>query len=93
MIRCRVEGDSVLVPVWAQAGGSRDKVGGEYAGALKVAVAQAPERGRANDAIAATLAKALGVRTSAVELVSGRTSRNKVFRVTGTTPAAVNRLA
>ena len=60
---------------------------------LKIAVTQPPEGGRATAAVAVLLARALGVRKSAVTLVSGQTSRQKVFRVEGVTAEAVNRLA
>ena len=93
MIRAAADGDGVLVPVRAQPGASRERIGGERRGALKVAVTRPPERGRANDAIAAALAKALGVRKAAVTLVSGAASRDKVFRVAGRTPEDVNKLA
>ena len=92
MIRAVRDGEAVLVPVRAQPGASRDKIAGEHMGSLKVRVTRAPERGRANDAIAAILAKALGVRRSAVTLVSGPTSREKVFRVEGKSPDDVNAL-
>ena len=92
MIQCKIEGDGVLVPVSAQPGASRDRIVGEYNGALKIAVTQPPERGRANDAIAALLAEALGVRASAVALVSGETTRNKMFKVRGITTEQLNRL-
>ena len=85
MVRTVPDGDAVLIPVRAQPGASRDRISGEYDGALKIAVSAAPERGRANAAIAAVLAKTLGVRRAAVTLVSGATSRNKVFRVEGRT--------
>jgi len=92
MIRAVGDGEAVLVPVRAQPGASRDKIAGEHMGSLKVLVTRAPERGRANDAIAAVLAKALGVRKSAVTLVSGPTSREKIFRVAGRSPKDVNAL-
>ena len=92
MIRAVCDGEAVLVPVRAQPGASRDKIVGEHAGSLKVMVTRAPERGRANEAIAAVLAKALGVRKSAVSLVSGPTSSEKVFRVEGRSPDDVNAL-
>ena len=92
MIRVTAEGNDVLVPVRAQPGASRERIVGEYRGALKIAVTRPPERGRANDAIAAALAKALGVRKAAVNLVSGAASRDKLFRVEGRTPEDVNAL-
>ena len=92
MIRCTIEAGGLLVPVRAQPGASRDRIAGEHMGALKIAVTKPAEAGRANAAIAATLAKALGVRRSAVELVSGRTSRNKLFRIEGATEQQVNAL-
>ena len=92
MIRCTVEAGGLLLPVRAQPGASRDRVAGEYREALKVAVTKPPEGGRANAAIAATLAKALGVRKSAVTVVSGRSSRNKLFRVEGATEEQIRAL-
>jgi len=86
MIRAVADGEAVLVPVRAQPGASRDRIAGEYGGSLKVTVTRPPERGRANEAVAAVLAKALGVRKAAVTLTSGATSRDKVFRVEGRSP-------
>jgi len=92
MIRCKTDRGGVLVPVHAQPGASRSRIGGEYEGAIRIAVPQPPQGGRANAAIAKVLAEALGVRKSAVRLVSGRTSRNKVFRVNGVSEGQVGRL-
>jgi hypothetical protein len=78
--------NGVRIPVRAQPGAARDTVLGEHAGALKIAVTAPPEGGRANAAIAATLARALGVRKSAVTLVSGATARSKTLEVRGITP-------
>jgi len=49
---------------------------------LRVRVTAPPVNGRANDAMIGVLAKAFGVPRAAVELVSGRTSQNKLFRIT-----------
>jgi len=92
MIRARDDAGSVLVPVRAQAGAARDEVVGEYEGSLKIAVTPPAERGRANGAIRDVLAKALGVRRSAVTLVSGVSSRDKLFRVEGASSVDVSRL-
>ena len=50
---------------------------------LALAVTEAPEDGRANRAACATLAAALGVAASAVEVAQGATSREKLLRVAG----------
>lgn len=55
---------------------------------LKVRVRAAPDKGAANGAATALLAKALGVPKSAVSVVSGHTGRNKTLAVQGD-PAAL----
>lgn len=48
---------------------------------FKVRVTVAAEGGKANKAVTALLARAIGVPPSAVVMVSGAKSRDKVFRV------------
>lgn len=52
-------------------------------GALSVRVTAAPVDGHANIAVGRLLAGALGVPTSAVEIVRGGTGRDKYVRVAG----------
>jgi hypothetical protein len=52
-------------------------------GALSVRVTAAPVDGQANAAVETLLAAALGVRSSAVEIVRGATGRDKYVRVVG----------
>jgi len=68
----------------------REAVGGRHADALRVAVREAPEAGRANAACVAALAEAFGVRRACVELDPRATGRRKRVRVTGD-PAALER--
>jgi len=75
----------VVVPVKVVPGASRDRIAGVLGDALKVTTAAAPEKGRANAAVATILAKALGVDRRSVRLVAGRTSPRKEFRIVGTT--------
>jgi uncharacterized protein YggU (UPF0235/DUF167 family) len=56
---------------------------GEQAGALKIAVSDPPEDGRANKALAETLRNVLGLKRSQVELLSGATSRDKRYLIRG----------
>lgn len=67
---------------------SRDSVGpfeilADGATVLAVHVRAVPEKGAANAALVALLAKRLGVAKSAVEVVSGHTSRLKSVRIAG----------
>jgi len=73
----------VLLSVQAQPKAKKNAVVGVHDGRLKVAVTQAPEKGKANDAILKLLGKSLGLKRSQLELVSGETSSKKVLRVTG----------
>ena len=73
------------VTVHVHPGSRRPAVGGEHGGALVVRVSEPAADGRATDAVAVALARAFGVRRSAVELVSGPTSRQKRFQVDGAT--------
>ena len=70
-----------ILPVKAQAGARRNGITGTHDGALKVAVSQVPERGKANAAIAKILVDSLGLNKSQVELLSGQTSTHKRFLV------------
>jgi Uncharacterized conserved protein len=51
-------------------------------GALKVKVAAAPEKGRANTALCAFLAQTFGVPQRNVAIVAGETSHSKQIRIT-----------
>jgi uncharacterized protein (TIGR00251 family) len=75
-----------VLPVRAQPGAKKNAILGERAGALRVAVAVPPERGKANAAIQAVLAEALGCKSSQVGLLSGETSREKRFLILDLTP-------
>ena len=74
----------------------RTHVGGrwgpEEAPALLVAVAAPAAAGRANQAVVDALARAFGVRRSAVRLVSGSSGRTKLVEVDGVEPAALDAL-
>ncbi len=61
----------------------RSALVGRHGEAFKVKIAAPAVDGKANAALAAFLAEALGVRESAVRLVSGASSRDKVVEVAG----------
>ncbi len=71
----------VVLPVKAHAGARRNEIRGIQNGMLRVSVTQAPEKGKANKAIVALLAKELSLRKSQLELISGEASAQKRFLV------------
>jgi uncharacterized protein len=81
VIQILAHADGCLVLVRAQPGARRNGVVGEYNGALKIAVAAPPDKGKANDAIQAVLCDTLGLSRSQVTLVSGHSSREKRFLI------------
>jgi uncharacterized protein YggU (UPF0235/DUF167 family) len=62
---------------------ARDEIVGWLDGALKVRVAAAPEAGRANTSVEVLLAAVLGVRKSAVRVISGHAAPRKRIEVEG----------
>ncbi|GAA3586505.1 hypothetical protein GCM10022235_66550 [Kribbella ginsengisoli] len=77
-------------------GASRTAVGGRYDGpagpALVVAVAARAVEGQATKAVLQAVATAFGVRPSAVTLVRGATSRDKLIEIHGDETALQSRL-
>lgn len=81
MIDVKAHDRGSVLPVRAQPGAKRDAILGARAGALRVAVTAAPERGKANEAIVKVLAGALGCRRSQITILIGETARDKRFLV------------
>ncbi|MBL6706795.1 MAG: DUF167 domain-containing protein [Planctomycetaceae bacterium] len=75
--------NGIQLPVKAQAGARVNGITGQHDGALKVSVTQAPEKLKANKALAKVIAAALRLKNSQVELSSGATSPAKMFVVSG----------
>jgi len=67
--------------VHVQPGAKRSEVAGLHGDRLKVRIAAPALDGRANDALERHLADALGVPRSAVRVVKGERSRDKVVAV------------
>ena len=89
MVALTPHAEGTVLPGRAQPNARKSAVLGERAGALRVGVTVAPERGKANEAIADVLADALSCRSSQVVLLSGATARDKRFLVVGLDPDAL----
>ena len=72
--------------------GKNEIAGRRADGALLVRVTAAPQDGKANAAVCALVAKALGVPKRAVLVVRGETSRDKVLEIDGADEASVDAL-
>ncbi len=79
--RFQADGGDVLIRVKAVPGASRDEVAGTLGDRLKVRVSAPAEGGRANTAVCAVIARALGVRQKRVSIETGRTGPEKTVRV------------
>ncbi|MCP4712081.1 MAG: DUF167 domain-containing protein [Planctomycetes bacterium] len=77
--------EGVLFSVKVGPGSSRSEVKGVYGEALKVLVAAAPEKGKANKELVAVLAGVLGRSKSEVKVYSGLRSQRKEILVAGMT--------
>jgi uncharacterized protein (TIGR00251 family) len=82
---------TVRLAVKVVPGASRDGIAGWLGDALKVRVAAPPERGRANAAVAAVVAAAVGVSADRVRVVAGARSPRKTLAIDGVTEADVLR--
>jgi len=78
-----------VLAVRAQPGARKNCLRGEQSGALRVAVTQVAEKGKANEAVVEVLAEALGLKRSQIELLAGPAQRDKRFLIRGMTRDAL----
>jgi uncharacterized protein len=93
-----LRGDAVLLHVRLTPKSARDEIGGisqlaDGSPVLQARVRAVPENGKANEALVRLLAKALGVRASAVHIEAGAGSRFKSIRIEGDAKNTIARLA
>lgn len=90
----RADATGLVITARVSPKASRDAVQGIMATpdgqALKIAVTAPPDKGKANAAVAALLAKSFGVAKSSVTVVAGETDRRKVIRISGDPAALVS---
>ena len=87
MLELTATAGGVVVPAQAHAGARRNGITGVHGGRLKIAVTQAPEKGKANKALIALLAELLDLKPSQITLISGEASTQKKFLISGVDPA------
>jgi hypothetical protein len=80
---CAVIGSGIVLNVHLQPRASKNEVCGVHGDALKIRLTAPPVDGAANKLCREFLAGLFDVPKSAVEIVSGETSRHKKVRITG----------
>lgn len=91
MIAVTDHAEGCVLPFRAQPGARRAGVLDERGEALRMAVTPPAEGGRANKALAETLAGVLGLKQSQIALIGGQTSRDKRFQIHGVPRAELER--
>ncbi|MCX5647331.1 MAG: DUF167 domain-containing protein [Phycisphaerae bacterium] len=81
------DADGVVFTAKIVPSSSRTVVAGTLADMIKIRVAAAPEKGKANQCLIAFLAQELGVKKNAIEILSGQTNPIKQVRITGISAA------
>jgi hypothetical protein len=89
VLHLKVEADAVFLGVKVVPGASRTRYAGEWDGRAKIAVAAPPERGRANKALLAFLAKVFKRPKRELRIVEGLLAPFKTVRIGGVTPDEV----
>jgi uncharacterized protein len=83
----------VSFSVRVQPRASRDEIGGEWLGALKVRLIAPPIDNRANEALCHLFSQRLNVPLAAVTIAAGARGRSKRIDIRGVTPEQINTLA
>ncbi len=86
MFTAAPNGRGTLIDVKVVPGASRTRIMGRHGDALRVQIAKAAERGRANEALCELFADTLGVPRRDVCVAHGLTSPYKTLVVYGLTP-------
>ncbi len=86
------ENGGTLVSCRVQPGASKSGVLGDYAGSVRIALQAPPVDGKANQALCRLLADLCDIPKSRVELRAGKSSRSKIVKITGISPAQVREI-
>jgi uncharacterized protein len=92
MIAMTDTAEGIILSVKVVPGSSKTCLAGVIGSMLKVKVAAAPEKGKANECLIDYLAEVVGIRKNAVVILSGQTSAIKQIRINGVTSDAVRQL-
>jgi uncharacterized protein (TIGR00251 family) len=89
VIRIQQSGDGVTFSVKVHPRARRERISAVLGDVLKLEITAPPLEGKANDACIDFFSDFLKVPRSSVTIAAGLKSRNKVIRISGISPAAV----
>jgi uncharacterized protein len=84
-----VRGNAVTIRVKVHPRAKKDAITGVVGDALKLSLTSPPVDGKANEACVRFIAELVGVQRSAVTIISGESSRNKVIQIANVSIAQV----
>jgi uncharacterized protein (TIGR00251 family) len=93
VLALRRDGERVTLTIRVTPRASANALAGVRDGVLLIRVTAPPVEGKANDAVVALLAKALGVPRGAVRIERGTAARTKRVSIPSSAQAALERLA
>ena len=82
-LKIQQSANSVIFSVKVVPRSSKTAVAGLLGGMLKIKLAAAPEKGKANESLVEFLADTLGVKKNSITITSGLTSPVKTIQITG----------
>jgi len=82
-LKIQQKGNAAVFSVKVVPRSSKTAIAGVLGGMLKIKLAAAPEKGKANESLVEFLADTLGVRRNAIKITSGHTSPVKSIEITG----------
>lgn len=77
----KIAGTDIVIKVKIVPGSSKNKIVGVYNDALKITIAAPPVEGKANKKCITYLAKYFDVAKTKVEIISGKSSKNKLIKI------------
>ena len=83
-LKIQQSANAVIFSVKVVPRSSKTAVTGILGGMLKIKLAAAPEKGKANESLVEFLADTLGVKKNTIAITSGHTSPVKTIQITGT---------
>ena len=88
-LRIQQAGNSVVFSVKVVPRSSKTAIAGILGGMLKVKLAAAPEKGKANQSLVEFLADTLGIKKNTIKITSGLTSPVKTIEIKGISPETI----